>query len=338
MTPAPELNVPASTATVNVSIINSGSIRGTNAQFLIEPHISGHDWLAAPYHWNLPPPLTERFKQSGAQLIVPKGVREILDEGGVDTKAIEAVVWSHWHFDHTGDPSTFEPSTALIVGPGSKERVFPGYPQDPNAHFSEADVAGREVRELDFTKTGLKIGRFDALDYFGDGSFYFLDSPGHAVGHMCGLARVTSGPDSFILMAGDAIHHSGELRPHPWHPLPEAVLPHPFTMSSSSACPGELFEGVLRDGKYSPFYLPAKPASGRQIHYDVPVMIQTIQKLQEADAHDNILFVVAHDDTLLDIVDYFPKTANDFVERPRIISPPLLDIFTTPLVTACPIE
>ncbi|KAF2135102.1 uncharacterized protein K452DRAFT_338416 [Aplosporella prunicola CBS 121167] len=113
-------------------------------------------------------------------------------------------------------------------------------------------------------------------------------------------------------MAGDTVHHSGELRPHPWHPLPKAILPHPFTMSTSSVCPGELFEGVLRDRKDSPFYLPA---SGPHVHYDIPTMIESIEKLQEADAHDDILFVAAHDDTLSDIVDYFPKTANDFVKK-----------------------
>ena len=62
----------------------------------------------------------------------------------------------------------------------------------------ETDFAGRQIREIDFSneKTPFKIGRFHAHDYFGDGSFYLLDTPGHSIGHICGLARTTAGgPD-----------------------------------------------------------------------------------------------------------------------------------------------
>jgi glyoxylase-like metal-dependent hydrolase (beta-lactamase superfamily II) len=353
--PPPELNVPASTSIVNVSIINCSHILGVNAWRFIEPSIKGHDWLSTPCYsfliqhptlnrtlvfdlgirkdWdNFPPPLLDRLTKSGYTLVAPKHVREILDENGVDTNSIEALIWSHWHFDHTGNPATFAPSTKLIVGPGCRAHIFPGYPDNPAAAFLQRDVAGREIQELDFAAAAagggsapLRIGRFPAIDYFGDGSFYLLDSPGHAIGHVCGLARVTAGggpdggPDSFILMGGDAVHHGGELRPHPWHPLPASITPHPFLAAAAAAggspCPGELFEGLLRDGRDAPFYLPAVPANAPCVHHDVPEMIETIKKLQECDAHDNILVVAAHDEFLMDVVDYFPRTANDFVRK-----------------------
>lgn len=338
-TSPPELHIPKSGSTVNVSIINTtGTIRGVNAWRFIEPSIKGHDWLSTPVYsfliqhptlnrtivfdlgikkdWeNFPPPLVERIGQSDYTVTVPKHVREILDEGGVDTKAIEAVVWSHWHFDHTGNPSTFEPSTKLIVGPGCKDNVFPGYPENQNAAFMQRDVEGREIQELDFSETPFKIGRFSAIDYFGDGSFYFLDSPGHAIGHICGLARVTSGPnDSFILMGGDAVHHGGELRPHSYLPLPSSITPHPFT-ATNTICPGHLFEDVLREGKEQPFYVPSQPKNAPCMHFNVPEMIRSIEKLQEYDAHDNILVVPAHDASLLSIVDFFPNSANDFAKK-----------------------
>lgn len=42
---------------------------------------------------------------------------------------------------------------------------------------------GRNLREIDFEGAGsLRIGKFPAVDFFGDGSFYLLDSPGHAIG------------------------------------------------------------------------------------------------------------------------------------------------------------
>lgn len=41
-------------------------------------------------------------------------------------------------------------------------------------------------------------------DFFGDGSFYLLDAPGHLLGHMMGLARTAQ--DEYIVMGGDACH------------------------------------------------------------------------------------------------------------------------------------
>ena len=85
---------------------------------------------------------------------------------------------SHFHFDHTGDPSTFPASTDLIVGPGFKQAFVPGYPANPEAPILEQNYEGRNLREITFEEGNLKIGKFRAMDYFGDGSFYLLDTPG----------------------------------------------------------------------------------------------------------------------------------------------------------------
>lgn len=97
--------------------------------------------------------------------------------------------------------------------------------------------------ELDFENEDrwkvVSIGPSKAIDYFEDGSFYLLDAPGHAIGHICALARVTSSlgviapgkqheEDSFVLLAGDAVHHVGELRPSPLLPLPAEIKPSPW--------------------------------------------------------------------------------------------------------------
>ena len=85
---------------------------------------------------------------------------------------------SHFHWDHTGDPSTFPTSTELVVGPGFQKAFMPGFPSNPDAPIKESDYKGRNVREISFASSNLRIGRFRALDYFEDGSFYLLDSPG----------------------------------------------------------------------------------------------------------------------------------------------------------------
>lgn len=335
---APDLHIPPSSEIVEVSIIDTtSSILGVDAWKFLEPSIPGHDYLATPafsflvHHpkldrsiifdlgirhdwWNYSPFLQERFKKGGYVISVEKSVRTILEDHGVDAKKIEAVVWSHHHFDHTGAPEEFESSTALIVGPGFKDTMLPGYPSDPQSTILEANFAGRELLELDFSE-GLKIGRMNAIDYFKDGSFFFLDSPGHAVGHICALARVTSDPPSFILMGGDAVHHGGELRPSQYLPLPKEISPHPFTSLAQSSCPGSLFDGILRDGDRSKtIYEPARQTKV-QMNYDVDEAIRTIEKLQEADVRDDVLFVAAHDASLLDIVEFFPRKANSFMQK-----------------------
>lgn len=262
--------------------------------------------------WKANPVIKARFENANVDIRVDKSVREILEEGGVDCNDIGAVIWSHWHFDHTGNVPEFEKSTSLIVGQGFKEKVLPGYPTNAESYILESDWEGRELIELDFSSSGLKIGKMDAIDYFDDGSFYFLNTPGHAIGHICALARVTADPPSFILMGGDAYHHGGMLRPSAYMPLPDSISPHPFTSNSSSPCPGHILEPLLRGGhKTKPFYEPAPD----KVYHDVPEAIRTIQKLQEADVRDDILMVAAHDETMLDVVDFFPKQANNFMKK-----------------------
>lgn len=51
------------------------------------------------------------------------------------------------------------------------------------------------------------------------------------------------------------------------------------------------------------------------MHLDPEQAVKTIEKLQQADVQENILMVAAHDESLLGIVDLFPKSANDFVSK-----------------------
>jgi glyoxylase-like metal-dependent hydrolase (beta-lactamase superfamily II) len=272
---APPLNIPPSPHHVHVQLIDTTSqINGIAIAPFFEPPIKGHDTLNCPAFsflithptlkrsllfdlgvrkdWeNLPPKVAGALKHYGWDIKVEKDVKMILEEGGVNLTGIEGVIWSHWHWDHTGDPSTFPSSTALIVGPGFKEAFVPGFPANPDGVILESDYAGRELREVSFSPSPsvLKIGNFNALDYFGDRSFYVLDAPGHAIGHLCALARVKGedGKEGFVFIGGDACHHNGEFRPSAYRPLPESISPHPWE-KWGLLCPGSLFEKVLRDG------------------------------------------------------------------------------------------
>lgn len=123
----------------------------------------------------------DQIKEAGCIFTSHKDIPDQLTEANTPLESINSIIWSHHHLDHTGDPSVFPKSTSLVVGPGfkSEKTTFPGYPKNPDAIVLEDAFEGRELVELDFS-TGLDIGGFPSIDFFGDGSFYILQSPGHS--------------------------------------------------------------------------------------------------------------------------------------------------------------
>lgn len=243
-------------------------------------------------------------------------VASMLDADDSDLKIrsadIQAVIWSHNHFDHIGDVSTFPTSTDLVVGPGVRAISWPGWPQSQDSIVLDSDAEGRSVREISFETSNLKIGNFDAYDFFGDGSFYLLDAPGHAVGHLCALARTTSGgaEPSFVFMGADACHHPGILRPSDYMSLPSAeVLESELapTKRSLAQCPGDLFQSHWNNPG-APFFTVAPGP----LFPDHDAAMSTVRKIQELDAADDILVLIAHDLSIRDKIPLFPAKINDW--------------------------
>lgn len=122
------------------------------------------------------------LEESKAKVIAERDVADQLHAANIPLESINAIIWSHHHFDHTGDPSLFPPSTSLVVGPGFKTNstTYPGYPENPEAVVLSEAFYGREVVELDFSDASSRVGGYPAIDYFGDGSFLLLQSNGHS--------------------------------------------------------------------------------------------------------------------------------------------------------------
>lgn len=309
----------------------------------MEPKINGHDIVDCPAFsfliehpnktkllfdlgvrkdWeNLSARISKRIKDGGWSVTVEKGVADILEDGGIDLTAITAIIWSHSHWDHTGDPSTFPPSTDLVVGPGIKDAFTPGYPGNQDAPIRESDYEGRNLREISFNPDH-KIGGYEAFDYFGDGSFYLLDSPGHAIGHMSGLARTTAKPSTFIFLAGDCAHHGGEFRPSSSLPMPSTISPSPLPHLHPTVCPGSLFIPIHRlydpDNRVhatdSPISEPFYQISAEGAN-DVTQARESVRKLSIFDGDENVLVMIAHDRHMLDVVKCFPEKANGWKEE-----------------------
>jgi hypothetical protein len=119
---------------------------------------------------------------------------------------------------------------------------------------------------------------------------------------MVGLARVTSAPPSFVVMAGDTCHHAGMLRPSAHVPLPaslHAALPAPLRGCAHAA---PLL--VLPQGKDS-------------IHHDPPAAAASLGRLQALDAREDVLVVLSHD-TSVDtggVMRFFPDALNAWKEE-----------------------
>ncbi|KAL3464864.1 beta-lactamase-like protein [Aspergillus heterothallicus] len=286
--------------------------------------------------WSLTPSTAHFLQTSGWKLEASQNVSEILQANGQTLAAIEAVIWSHHHFDHVGDISPFPKSTKIIIGPGFTHHYVPGYPTNPSSTLLEAQWQDRELHELSFQNAPpLKIGSFDAIDYFGDASFYLLHAPGHTFGHLAALARVTADPDnpsanSFVFMGADTCHFSAQFRPSPGRPmlLPAGAeyTPAAFesgadsdtsasaasataTATASTTCPGAILERLLAQPTTPLFTMPASNT------VDANEAQASIRGMQAFDAAENVWVVIAHDQALLGVVDFYPASVNDWREK-----------------------
>ncbi|KAG7095019.1 hypothetical protein E1B28_005813 [Marasmius oreades] len=150
-----------------------------------------------------PPAMEDDLKLFAAEC--ESDICDLLSQGGTQPTEIRTIIYSHLHFDHTGDLSPF-PSAHLILGEHSKQLLASAYPINPKSRLNSIPST-QTVSYIEFTDQDSQSLSFGAsvLDFFNDGSLYLLDAPGHMLGHLNALVRVA--PNSFVLLAGDACHN-----------------------------------------------------------------------------------------------------------------------------------
>lgn len=346
--PVPPLNTPESNNTCDLWAIDATCEIVLDTKYLLQPEIKGHEKLNLPTYafyiynprldkrvlfdaglrkdwWNLPPKVVSAITSGGVTgLLVKDEVYDTLaahqksaveknEESIVDPDTIDAVIWSHFHYDHVGNIQRYPKSTSIVVGAGFKETILPGYPIREEAPLYEADFEGRELIEISFD-SGLKIGKYDAHDFFGDGSFYLVRTPGHTVEHISGFVRTTA--DTFVFLGGDISHFPGMYRPTAYKPMPatlpiethldSARLPVPCPCSLFTACHPNHNKEDINDhaARTRPFYQPNEESSW---YHSTSMALRTVESLQEFDADENVFVAIAHDNVLKDVVDIFPK-------------------------------
>ncbi|KAF9261631.1 Metallo-hydrolase/oxidoreductase [Marasmius fiardii PR-910] len=150
-----------------------------------------------------PPAMDEELKACAVDCELD--ICDLLDKGGLKSTDISTVIYSHLHFDHTGDLSLF-PTAELILGEDSKSMLQFVYPDNPKSRLTRIPATQR-VSYIGFTNdpSSHDLSNPCPIDYFKDGSLYLLDAPGHIPGHLNALVRVA--PNSFILLAADCCHN-----------------------------------------------------------------------------------------------------------------------------------
>ncbi|KAH8812102.1 metallo-beta-lactamase superfamily protein [Xylogone sp. PMI_703] len=330
------LTFPPSNSTVEVRIINTTTNIVCPTDFFLEPPIRGQELLNFPTFaflienktlkkaalfdlggrkdwWNLSPSVQASIRNGVSGLEVTKNISEILEEEGYDLKDINSLILSHSHWDHLGNPSLFSKNSEVVVGPGFKKEFLPGYPTNLDSFLLDTDFDGRPLREIEFDDEH-HIGKFRSYDFFGDGSLYLLDVPGHSVGHICALARTT--PDTFIFMGGDVCHYAAAFRPTEKHPLPKTINPNQLPASRvptpCSSCLFTAFHPRDENAHTSPFYNITKKKGSW--YTDYVTAQKSVDALREFDDSDSVFVAIAHDVGLIPVVEQFPRYMNRWKE------------------------
>lgn len=146
--------------------------------------------------------------------------RSSLLSGGLDpAKDIDYVVLSHIHWDHIGLPSDY-PNSKFIVGSGTLYILENGAPCYPRERIEKGALPVGQTVELppvpgSDRKHMAAAAQTDhrwqsistlphAVDFFGDGSLWIIDAPGHIHGHVNAVLRV--GPEKWVYLGGDCCH------------------------------------------------------------------------------------------------------------------------------------
>jgi glyoxylase-like metal-dependent hydrolase (beta-lactamase superfamily II) len=137
---------------------------------------------------------------------------------GIDPKAIDLVVMTHLHLDHSSAMSEFAGAAFVVCEQEWTAATTVGRPLTHGYRPSHYDYAF-DYRTLSYDSERISsyasFGR--TFDLFGDASVRLAATPGHSAGHQSVICRLA---DRDLVIAGDAIYTIGQLDDAPEPPRP----------------------------------------------------------------------------------------------------------------------
>uniref|UniRef100_A0A093XJN9 N-acyl homoserine lactonase AttM n=1 Tax=Talaromyces marneffei PM1 TaxID=1077442 RepID=A0A093XJN9_TALMA len=136
---------------------------------------------------------------------------------GADPKDVKYIFVSHAHWDHIFPASDFFPNAKVLCHEDTLKWTSTTWPTDPEGGF-DGRIWSKEESVLPIDgipspatapEKWQPLGPFkNAHDFFGDGSFWLIDAPGHCLGNMAALARVKrkDGVVKWAFLGGDCFH------------------------------------------------------------------------------------------------------------------------------------
>jgi len=231
-----------------------------------------------------------------------------------------------------GDFDTLPPATSdIVVGNGTLEAVGKGAPEDETSSWPSSWLKKHHIVELPSpdaqwtgeagslskgskTRKWEKVGCFDhAVDWFGDGSLWFVDTPGVSVKSEdsrwhCGIAD-GSMPKVILWLLQGSQRNPLRVSRHLHSSLKPDVL-----LSGDAAHHQTQYLPVPNDDgdKRSPIpVIDGKP----QLATDPPVLAHTIGGMTRMSREEDVMVLMAHEKEALGVLAEFPEPLNGWKSK-----------------------
>ncbi|KAH7061620.1 beta-lactamase-like protein [Paraphoma chrysanthemicola] len=270
--------LPHTDAYVELSLLDGGSFIGDWSK--VHAGASGtyrmYDWAFYISHgdrhllWDLGldedrdnyTPWVNKYMLDGVNHVGPKrSLVQQLEGRGVRAGDIDTVLFSHAHWDHCRPIRHVFPQATARFGPGTRDACSPGHLRDPELQWDGRyfDPQRSTERWEELSGPWQQFGPFEkAMDFFGDGSFWVVQAPGHMPGNCLAMARVKTG--HWVCLGSDCCHSR------------------------------ELLDGTSDIAEF------CMPGAGKMsLHADMAAARSTISKIRALESVHGVRTVLAHD-------------------------------------------
>lgn len=235
----------------------------------------------------------------------------LITDGLCPPKKGKLISPSHAHFDHCRPIEHEFPNAHGYFGPGTEEdceqKLEPGCTDPSVGHKFDPRFFDRKVSTEKWSELKgpwVPFGPFEkAMDFFGNGSLWVIQAPGHMQGNLCAAARLADG--EWVVLGSDCAHTKSVF------PFSLPLLD-PLTTTRKRKEEGRKttrggernhtyadnvhrHHRPLLDGKYDIAEMTRPDGSKWSLHEDVCAAKDTIAKIRSMEVEYGCRVALAHD-------------------------------------------